>query len=57
MQEDQYREKMKTLGRVRYRNQLAQMEYEEKLTELHTKYSFKTKESVQKKLRARNQIA
>lgn len=48
---------MKALGRVRYKNQLAQLEYEEKLTELHTKYSSKTKQSIQKKLRARNQIA
>lgn len=48
---------MKALGRVRYINPLARLDYEQKLTELHTKYSSKTKQSVQKKMKAKNQIA
>lgn len=52
-----YQQKMKLLGRVKYINQLARLEYEDKLTELHSKYTTQTKKSVQNKLKAKNQIA
>lgn len=52
-----YNEKMKALGRTKYINQLAQLDYEDKLTELHSKYSKASKDTMMKKIKAKNQIA
>ena len=52
-----YNEKVKALGSVRYINQLAQLDYEDKLTELHTKYTKASKDTMMKKIKAKNQIA
>ena len=45
------------LKRVRYINQLARLDYEEKAEKIHTKYTRVSRASVVKKMKARNMIA
>lgn len=50
-------DKKRTLHRVKYINQLARLDYEEKMGEVYTKYSKLSKASAMKKIMAKNQIA
>ena len=51
------KDKRKALGQKKYINQLAQMDYEDKFIEVHTKFTKASKLSAIKKIKAKNQIA
>jgi len=50
-------QKRKTLMMIRYINPLARLDYEDKMEEVHTKYTKMTKQSVVNKIKAKNRIA
>lgn len=50
-------EQKKALQKYKYINQLARMEYEDKEDEVYSRYTRLSKQTVLKKIKARNQIA
>ena len=50
-------QKRRTMKKYRYINPLARLDYEDKMTEIYTKYTQKSKQSVMKKIKAKNRIA
>ena len=50
-------QKRMTLQMYRYINPLARLDYEDKMEQVHTKYTKLSKQSVMKKIKAKNRIA